>query len=118
MVQTKGDAFLGIVNRTLTLAECPKRWKKARLVLVEKPKKSGNEDITTYRPICLINTIGKIAETLTEERVRMEIESLGGLTDNQYCYKNDRSAIQAMERVKEAATEAARGAAQHKNSVH
>lgn len=46
----------------------PKKWKEANLVLLEKERKVG-QAVPTYRPICLLNVLGKVYERLLNERL-------------------------------------------------
>ena len=45
------------MNRCLEKGQIPKEWKVARLVLIEKKRKE--EEKAKYRPICLLNGMGK-----------------------------------------------------------
>lgn len=51
------------MNTCLLNGHFPNIWKIATLILIEKPKKSPNA-LQTYRPICLLNTMGKVRERL------------------------------------------------------
>ena len=44
-------------------------WKKQRLVLLRKGKKP-QEDASSYRPICLLDTIGKLLEEMILQRLQ------------------------------------------------
>ncbi|KYB24719.1 hypothetical protein TcasGA2_TC031167 [Tribolium castaneum] len=44
--------FISLYKRGL----CPKRWKAAILVLLEKPPKRAQEPVS-YRPLCLLDTM-------------------------------------------------------------
>lgn len=67
VVDKQSERFLKIANQAILKKQFPKVWKEARLVLIEKPKKD-QEDETSYRPICLLSTLGKILEALIGKR--------------------------------------------------
>lgn len=52
---------LNVFNKHIKEGHFPKVWKRARVIMVEKPKKEANEQVS-YRPICLINCMGKLFE--------------------------------------------------------
>lgn len=91
------DAFpelvLGLMNGIMTTGIYPKAWKKAKLVLIEKPKGS-DQSVTKYRPICLLDTMGKIFEQLLAIRLK-KIE----LSDRQYGFREGRSTVGAVKEV-------------------
>ena len=90
--------LLGIYNVLLQETEFPEIWKIAKLVLIEKPKKTPSDE-TSYRPICLLNGLGKLLEILLENRLRKEIETKGDLAENQYGFRKGRSTIDAIKNV-------------------
>jgi len=49
---------VNVVNNYVKSGTFPDDWKTAKLLLIEKPQKHLNDAIT-YRPICLINVMGK-----------------------------------------------------------
>jgi len=50
--------FTELNNMCLTQRTFPIGWKRQRLVLVPKPGKV-NDDASSYRPLCMLNTTGK-----------------------------------------------------------
>ena len=42
----------------------PKRWKRAKLISITKPGKENSEDVSKFRPISLLNTLGKVLENV------------------------------------------------------
>lgn len=73
-----------------------------RLVLLEKPKKDTNSE-QTYRPICLLNKLGKLYERIINKKLHENIEREGGLADLQFGFRNGGSTVDALNRVKEIA---------------
>lgn len=106
-IKTVPDAFLNLINEQLKLGKFPNIWKTARLVLIEKERKLG-ESNTSYRPICLLDILGKVYEKLIKIRLELEISKSGGLSPRQYGFVAGRSTIDAMLEVKNKADEAKR----------
>lgn len=67
----------------------PRIWKEASVVLIWKGKEE--REASSYRPICLLNTFGKLFEKL--------LEANGGLSENQFGFRKGLSTIQAVEKV-------------------
>lgn len=72
-----------------------KRWKSARLVIIEKDKKHGETE-TKYRLLCLINELGKLLEHLLAKRVREEIHKSGDLAELQFDFCPGKSTVVAI----------------------
>lgn len=108
-VEHLGEAFLEVMNGLLREGKFPKKWKEARVVLFEKPKKDimGN---TAYRPICLINSIAKLYEHMILARLEKEINERGGLSPHQHGFRKGHSTLHAVEEVMEIARRANRDA--------
>ena len=72
--------------------------------MIEKPKGSPVEE-TKYRPICLINVLGKVYENLINKRLMEEVRSKEGLHEKQYGFREKRSTLNAIEDVVKIAKE-------------
>lgn len=96
---------VNIFNKLLVEGKFPKIWKKGKLALIEKGIKEGK---MTYRPICLLDTMGKVYERLIRERLNEEIKMKGDLSENQYGFREGRSTVDAMLSVLNVAEEAKR----------
>lgn len=86
----------------------PEGWKRARLVLLRKGGRLDG-DPGAFRPLCLLNTFGKLFEQLLVKRLKKEVERCGGLSDDQYGFREGRSAVTAVERVMSLVDAAAEG---------
>lgn len=64
--------MLDLFNEWLRKQRFPKKWKEARLVLIEKERKEEEAE-PTYRPICLLNILGKVYERLINDRILEDI---------------------------------------------
>ena len=63
-------------------------WKKQRLVLLSK----GNKRIgvaSSYRPICLLDTMGKLLEELILQRLQALLVGENGLSENQFRFRKN-----------------------------
>ena len=59
---------LEVINRCLNKGQVLKEWKMAILVLIEKEIKEGER--VKYRPIYLLNGMGKLYEGMLTDRLR------------------------------------------------
>lgn len=92
------EYFLQVFNKLMRKNEFPRKWKAAKLVLIEKPKKQELEE-TKYRPICLLDVTGKLFEIIIKNRLLTEIEERGGLNDRQYGFRKGYTTIDAIQNV-------------------
>lgn len=90
-----------IANACLAQGRFPTCWKEARLVIIKKDKDGDPTNPKGYRPICLINTMGKILEKLICKRIE-EIWALKGINTAQYGFTKGRSTEDAINRTIEA----------------
>ncbi|CAB0043241.1 unnamed protein product [Trichogramma brassicae] len=104
-IATHPDIFLQVYTACLRTGVFPACWKRQRLVLLPKPGKPPEEP-SSYRPLCMLDTAGKILERLICDRLEAITESPGGLSNHQYGFKKGRSTINAIENVIAIAREA------------
>lgn len=101
--------FTDLYTKCLLEGIFPKIWKRQRLVLIPKPNKPPGEP-SSYRPLCMIDTLGKVLERIICERLEKHIENVGGLADNQYGFRKKRSTVDAIKKLTEIAGKAIQGA--------
>lgn len=99
------EVILRVVNRALERGDFPSRWRKARVVLIQKGGKPPEEP-SSYRPLCLLNAMGKLLEYLILERLEKEIDEKGGLSESQFGFRKGRSTVGAIRLLKQTAEEA------------
>lgn len=92
------ELLLKVYNNCLKKAIFPKRWKKQNLVLLRKGTKPLDKP-NSYRPLCMINTLGKLYESLLLSRLEEEINSKGGLSPRQYGFRKGKSTVDAIKEV-------------------
>lgn len=96
---------LSLFNKSWISGSFPSEWKIAKLVLIEKGKKDSQGNMT-YRPICLLNVLGKVMEHLIKARLTKEMREKGVLADTQFGFREGRSTLDAMKVILGAAEEA------------
>ncbi|CAB0028342.1 unnamed protein product [Trichogramma brassicae] len=102
------DIFLRVYTMCLETGVFPSGWKRQRLVLLPKPGKPPDEP-SSYRPLCMLDTAGKILERIICDRLEAFTERPGGLSERQYGFRKGRSTIDAIEDVVSTAREAIAG---------
>jgi hypothetical protein len=89
---------LGVINGLLKARAFPREWKTAKLVL--KPKGMVTSDgMRKFRPICLLESLGKLYEKLIKNRLIKELDEKGRLSDDQYGFRKGRSTSDAIKEV-------------------
>lgn len=102
------QVLLHIYNACLTEGIFPELWKRQRLVLISKGK--GNpESPSAYRPLCMLDTAGKLLERLIKPRLIAAINNTGGLSKRQHGFIPGRCTIGAIEEVVTSVEAAQRG---------
>lgn len=99
-VMKQSEAFLGLFNRCLEEGIYPEVWKVADLVLLPKVGKKL-DDPSAYRPICMLNTTGKLLEKILVGRLRRHMETNNLFSNNQFGFRRGRSTLDAHDRLLE-----------------
>ena len=74
----------------------PGRWKVARLALVPKPDKPEGLP-SSYRPLCLLDDVGKVLEYLLVRRMEEHMTATGNeLSERQFGFRGGRSTDDAL----------------------
>ncbi|CAB0031184.1 unnamed protein product [Trichogramma brassicae] len=108
-VVLRPDAFLRVYSTCLSGGVFPSPWKRQRLVLLSKPGRPPDAP-SSYRPLCMLDTAGKILERIICRRLEGYTEAPDGLSDHQHGFRRGRSTVDAIESVTTAAREAVGGA--------
>jgi len=100
---------LEIYNDCLSDLTFPPRWKRARLVLIRKGPDKPPDQPSSYRPICMLDSSGKLLERLLLQRLESHLDAHGGRrrADNQYGFRKGVSTVSAVEKVLSIAANAA-----------
>lgn len=67
-------------------------------MLLRKPGKTL-DNLAAYRPLCMLDSFGKLFEKLITRRIRAYISDTGIAAVNQYGFKAGKSTVDAMSRV-------------------
>jgi len=89
------NILLDLYNSCLRSGIFPAEWKTARVVLLKKPNKPDGVP-SSYRPLCLLNDVGKILEFLLARRLEDHMSERGGLSANQFGFRKGRSTDDAV----------------------
>lgn len=100
--------FEKIVNACLQQGVFPSQWKRQKLVLLPKEGKPLDNP-SSYRPLCMIDTSGKLLESIVCRRLESSIEAANGLSENQFGFRRARSTVHAISAVVETAKRAIEG---------
>lgn len=107
--------LLQVYNSCLAHGAFPTRWKESRLVLLHKGPGKPVAAPSSYRPLCMLDSAGKLLERLILVRLNEYLDNTGQRAPNQYGFRNGRSTEDAIERLLETARGAALGAVQHRD---
>ena len=101
------EILLEAVNSCLRKERFFVDWKKQRLVLLRKGNKRLR-DPRSYRPNCLLDTMGKLLEEMILQRLQGYMFGKNGFSENQFGFRKDRSTVDAIQAVVKIATKARR----------
>ena len=85
-------------NECLKQGKFPTIWKRSKLKLLKKGDGRDPTQPGTYRPICLINTLGKLLERMIIDRLNKHREKVG-LAEEQFGFTKGRSTEDAINRL-------------------
>ncbi|KAL1137894.1 hypothetical protein AAG570_009589 [Ranatra chinensis] len=101
-----------IINSCLAIEYFPSDWKQANIIVFAKPGKDPT-DLKNYRPISLLNTMGKILEKIILKRLNKFIHDNTLLRPEQCGFRNQHSTSHQLLRVVESIT---RGFNEHRST--
>ena len=96
------EIFVSVMQKCIDDGYFPDRWKRQRLVLLPKAGKPPG-DPSAYRPICLLDTVGKVLERVILNRLERHTEGANGLSSNQFGFRKGRSTTDAILAIKKRA---------------
>jgi len=100
--------FADLYNACLREGIFPRRWKVQKLLLLNKPGKPLGE-ASSYRPICLLDTVGKVFEKLISKRLNLAVDAAGGLYPTQFGFRKGKYTLDAIRTFTGIAAEGKRG---------
>lgn len=100
IAENRPEFLLEMFNRCLMAGVFPEVWKRQKLVLISKGKGDPISP-STYRPLCMLDTAGKLLERLLKPRLQDAIIEGGGLSMRQHGFRAGMSTIGALRDVVE-----------------
>ncbi|XP_058064485.1 uncharacterized protein LOC131214133, partial [Anopheles bellator] len=97
-LQSCPAVFRETLQKCLVDGVFPDRWKRQKLLLLPKPGRSPG-DSSSYRPICMLDGMGKLLERLILNRLTAFTEGAHGLSDRQFGFRGGRSTVDAIQMV-------------------
>jgi ribonuclease HI len=91
-----GSIITKIFTVSIELGYHPQRWRCAQIVVLRKPGKPDYSQPGAYRPISLLNTLGKLLEAVVARRLSFYAEHYGLLPDTQFGGRPGRTTEQAL----------------------
>ena len=101
------EILLEVFNSCLREGRFFADWKKQRLVLLRRGNKPLG-DASKYRPICVLDTMGKLLEEMIPQGLQGHMVRENSLSENQFGFQKGRSTIDAIQAVVHIATKARR----------
>ncbi|XP_070067099.1 uncharacterized protein [Drosophila virilis] len=108
VITAQPRSFVELYNQCIAECTVPCRWKLQRLVLIPKPGKEL-DDPSSYRPLCMLDTMGKIFERIICNRLECKLAEVRGLSERQFGFRKHRSTTDAIRAVAELAEDAIQG---------
>lgn len=90
------DLCVDIFNECMELGYFPLAWKEAKIVLIPKEGKNPQK-VSSYRPICLLSTWGKLLDKIITQRLQFELENNAKLSFNQFGFRRNKSTLSALD---------------------
>ena len=94
-----------IVQGSLELHHFPLQWKSVKMIPVPKPGRD-TQSAKYYRPISLLSVLGKVVESVVKNRLTHWLQSRRMLYSEQYEFRGQKSAEDALGRFVSAASSA------------
>lgn len=107
-IKANPSAFLRVFETCFKAGVFPDCWKVQQLVLLPKGDKPP-ENPSSYRPICLLDTPGKILERIIVGRLEDFTEGPNGLSEHQFGFRKAKSTTEAIKLVVSIARDAISG---------
>lgn len=91
----KPEVLRDTFNECLKCGLFSRSWKVVKLVLLRKGEKPL-EHPSSYRSICLLNTVGKLFERIIKRHLEKQLEESRYLSELQFGFRKGRSTVDAI----------------------
>ena len=81
-----------IINEFWTRGEYPNEWRKGIVLSFSKQNKDPSQK-TSYRPIALTSSVGKLVEKIVNVRLVRTLEETNSISDLQFGFRKHRSTV-------------------------
>ncbi|CAG8068633.1 unnamed protein product, partial [Penicillium nalgiovense] len=88
--------IVSIFTASVELGHHPRQWRSAKIIVLRKPGKPDYSKPGAYRPISLLNTLGKLLEAVMARRLSYLAEKHGLLPNSQFGGRPGRTTEQAL----------------------
>ena len=95
---TGKQVLLRLFNSSFSSGVCAGKWRQGEIIPFPKPAKD-HQLTSSYRPICLLSTIGKLMERLVKTRLEWFLESNNKLDPSQAGFRKCRSTVEQVSRL-------------------
>jgi len=102
------EILRGLFNDCLEQGVFPENWITPKLVQLRKGNKPLDSP-SSYRPICLLNTVGKLFERIIKQRLENHLGETNGLSNRQYGFRKGRSTVDAVMKLMNLVNESSTG---------
>ena len=85
-----------VINLSLSSGKFPARWKLARVLPLRKGKESERNNPASYRPICLLPVVSKLAERVVQCQVLKYLEETSQISDQHHAYRENHNTSTAL----------------------
>lgn len=90
------NILLKLYNKCFELKHYPKVWKIEKETVLKKPNKPSYKDVKSFRPISVLNILGKIFEKIIHDRLTWIAEKQEWFGNNQHGFCKGKSTETAM----------------------
>lgn len=98
VIQLDPKDITKVYNMCLKESYYPIDWKVSNIVLIHKPGRPPG-DPSSYRPLCMLNTVCKLFERILTRRLNAFLEDSRILCDSQFGFRKKRSTLDAIKRL-------------------
>lgn len=93
------NVLIGIYNRCIKESVFSTRWKEARLVLLRKSPDKPVTSPSSFRLLCMLDSVGKLLEMILLQRLNDHLIGTVGLSPNQFGFRKGKSTEDALNKV-------------------
>ena len=92
------EKLLSLINMSWAHGICPGKWRQGEIIPFPKPGKD-HQLTSSYRPICLLSTIGKLMERILKGRLEWFLEKNNKFEPSQAGFRKCRSTVEQVGRL-------------------